>query len=194
MCKELGRLTQGYNDVTGTTIIQVMTHKEIKNIPADQTVMYTRIVVDYQPQKDDLNRVCITVDGKIINYIYELTNRTADLTPSKMLWNSTISTPGASFCTADVKNFCLETPMERYEYMHIHIKLIPKEIIDLYNLRNRVKGDYIYMDIRPECTAYPKPATSQTIYCAIILPNMDTTNSHTHQVYGNMRPVQCGST
>ena len=127
-----------------------------KTIPADRTVTYTRIVVDYQPPKDDLNRVCITVDGKLINYIYELTNRTAGLTSSKMLWNSTISTPGASFCTADVKNFCLETPMERYEYMHIHIKLIPKEIIDLYNLRNKVKGDYIYMDIRAGMYGLPQ--------------------------------------
>ena len=118
--------------------------------------MYTRIVVDYHPQKDDLNRVRITMGGNLTNYPYELTTRTADLTLSKMLWNSTISTPEAYFCTADVKIFYLETPMERYEYMRMHMKLIPEEIIDLYNLHDKVKGEYSYMEIRAGMYGLPQ--------------------------------------
>ena len=41
-----------------------MTHKEIRNIPKDWTVIYARMVVDYRPQKPDPNRVCITAGGK----------------------------------------------------------------------------------------------------------------------------------
>ena len=51
MCKELGRLTQGYNTTKGTNTIHFMKQEDIKNIPKDQTVTYARIVVDYCPQK-----------------------------------------------------------------------------------------------------------------------------------------------
>jgi hypothetical protein len=111
-CKELGRLAQGYNDTKGTETIFFMTHDEIKAIPKDRTVTYARIVVDYRPQKEDPNRVRITIGGNLINYPGELTTRTADLTTAKILWNSTISTDGARYACADVSNFYLATPME----------------------------------------------------------------------------------
>ena len=57
MAKELGRLAQGFWDTKGTDTIRFMTHEEIKCIPADRTVTYARIVIDYRPQKDDPNRV-----------------------------------------------------------------------------------------------------------------------------------------
>ena len=57
MRKELGRLTQGYKDTTGTDTMFFLTHKEIKNIPKDRVATYARIVVDYRPQKADPNRV-----------------------------------------------------------------------------------------------------------------------------------------
>lgn len=47
MCKELGRLAQGYNETAGTDTIRFLTHEEIRCIPADRTVTYARIVVDY---------------------------------------------------------------------------------------------------------------------------------------------------
>ena len=90
MCKELGRLAQGYGDTEGTNTVFFMTHEEIKRIPKDRTVTYTRIVVDYRPQKDDPNRVRITVGGNLIDYPGELTTRTADLITSKILWNSVL--------------------------------------------------------------------------------------------------------
>ena len=63
MCKELGRLSQGYQNTKGTNTIKFLTHKEIKNIPADQTVTYPRVVVNFRPQKPDPNRICITAGG-----------------------------------------------------------------------------------------------------------------------------------
>ena len=72
---------------------------------------YARIVVDFRPQKTDPNRVRITVGRNLIYYPYELTTLTADLTTSKGIWNSVISTPGAKYACADVKNFYLMTPL-----------------------------------------------------------------------------------
>jgi hypothetical protein len=113
MTKELARLAQGIDGLTtGTNTVFYMSHDEIKNIPTDRTVTYARIVVDYRPQKTDPNRVRITVGGNLISYPGEVTTRTADMITSKILWNSVLSTPGAKYCCADVKNFYLETLME----------------------------------------------------------------------------------
>ena len=82
-----------------------MTHEEIKCIPVYKTVTYARIVVDFRPHKTDPNRVRITVGGNLIDYPYELTTCTADLTTYKVIWNSVISTPGDKYACADVKTF-----------------------------------------------------------------------------------------
>jgi hypothetical protein len=117
MCKELGRLANGWEGEEGTETIESMSIDEIKQIPKDRTVTYARIVVDYRPQKKDPNRVRITVGGNLIDYPGELATRTADLITSKILWNSTLSTPNARYMCADVKNFYLCTPMDRPEYI-----------------------------------------------------------------------------
>ena len=101
----------------GKNCIFVMNHDEIANIPKDCVVTYARVVVDFRPQKDDPNRVRITAGGNLIKYPGKLTTRTADLTTSKLLWNSVISTDDARFAALDVGNFYLETPLERYKYM-----------------------------------------------------------------------------
>ena len=111
-----------------------MPHEEFKNISSDCTVTYARIVVDYWVHKDDPNRVCITIGGNLINYPGELTTRTADLTTTKVTWNSFISTRNARYMCADVKNCYLCNPLEQYEYMRITINLIPQNFINLYDL------------------------------------------------------------
>jgi hypothetical protein len=68
MSKELHRLAQGKEGVTvGTNTIFYLTHDEIRRIPKDPTVTYARIVIDHRPQKDDPNRVRITVGGNLID-------------------------------------------------------------------------------------------------------------------------------
>ena len=89
----------------------------------------------------------ITVDGNLINYPFKCTTRTADVTTSKMMWNSVISTPGAWYMTADVKKNYLCTPIDRQELMRMPIGLIPQAIIDEYNLLPKVQNGYIYMQI-----------------------------------------------
>ena len=72
---------------------------------------------------------------------------TADVTTSKVMWNSVISTNKAQFACVDVKNFYLNTPLDRYEYMRMPIKLIPQEFIDMYDLTTKVKNGYVYIEI-----------------------------------------------
>ena len=83
MCKELGNISQRYKNTTGTNTVRVLTHREIRKIPIDRTVTYTRIVGDYRPQKEDPNIVRITASGNLITYPNELTTRIADLLTTK---------------------------------------------------------------------------------------------------------------
>jgi hypothetical protein len=113
--QRVGRLANGWEGEQGTQMIEFMSIEEIKEIRKDRTVAYALIVVDYRPQKKDPNQVQITVSGNLIDYPGELTMRTTDLITSKIVWNSTLSTPDAQYMCADVKNFYLYTPMNQPE-------------------------------------------------------------------------------
>ena len=73
--KDFGGMAQGDNKTgqKGTNAIFVMTHAEIPLIPADSTITYMRVVIDFHPQKADPHRICITAGGNLINYPGKLT-------------------------------------------------------------------------------------------------------------------------
>ena len=48
---------------------------------------------------------------------------------------------------ADAKNFYLATPMDRYEYMKIPVRLIPQKFIDECDLSSKIKNGYLCMEI-----------------------------------------------
>jgi hypothetical protein len=131
MSKELHGLAQGCHSVTkGTNTILFLSHADICLIPKDRTVTYACIVIDHRPQKDDPNHVQITVEGNLINYLFELTACTADMVSSKILWNSVISNPDARFARANIKNKYLKTLLDKFEYMKMPIALLPMDIIE----------------------------------------------------------------
>ena len=79
------------------------------------------------------------------------------MTLFKIHVNSIISTPGARCITIDIKDFYLNTPMNRPEYMRLKITDIPNETIEEYNLREIVDDDrYIYCKIT-KGMSYPRP-------------------------------------
>ena len=84
----------------------------------------------------------------MINYPHKFNTRMADLTTSKVIWNSVLSTEDARFMGIDIKNFYLGAPLDRYEYMMIPISLFLQHIIDQYNLRPNVKNGHVYLEIR----------------------------------------------
>ena len=147
--KGFGGLAQGDNltGKRGSNTVFVMTHNKIAKIPRPKTVTYARVVPDYRPQKEDPYRIRITAGGNLIKTTMELTTRTADLTTAKIIWNSTISTPGAKCAYLDIKNFYLGTRMKDYEYMKIFLKIFPEHVIKQYNLLEHAKGGYVYLEI-----------------------------------------------
>lgn len=156
--KEFGNLAQGDNNTNtpGTDSIFVLTHEEIQRIPHDRTITYARIVVDYRTQKKDPNRVRLTAGGNLIDYPGELTTRTADLTTTKMLWNSVISTTDARYLCLDIKNFYLGTPMDRFEYMKMPLDIFPAATVAQYNLSERAYNGFVYLEIRKAIYGLPQ--------------------------------------
>jgi hypothetical protein len=105
---EFGRLAQGVGRrIKGTDMLRFIWHTEV---PADRTPTYPRFVCEERPQKEEVARTRLTLGGNLINYPGNVSTCTAELETIKILVNSTISTPGAIFITADVENFYLETP------------------------------------------------------------------------------------
>ena len=97
--KEFGGMAQGDNKTgqKGTNLIFVMSHIEIALIPSDRVVTYAGIIVDHRPQKEDPNCIRMVAGGNLIKgcYLGELTTRTANLTTSKLHWNSVLGTQHA---------------------------------------------------------------------------------------------------
>ncbi len=59
---------------------------------------------------------------------------TVEMMTVKMHLNSVISTKGAQYCTFNLKDFYLNMPMERPEYMWMKLSDLPQEFVGLYNL------------------------------------------------------------
>jgi hypothetical protein len=137
MIKELHPLVQGCTGITkGTNTIFILPHANICNIPSNRTVTYARIVINHCLQQEDPNRVCITVRGNLIDYLFELTTRTADMVSSKILWNSVISTKH-TLPAPTLKTCTLRAPLDQFEYMRISIELLPNNIIKHYQLQEK---------------------------------------------------------
>jgi hypothetical protein len=65
------------------------------------------------------------------------------------MWNSVISIPDAQFAgRANIKNMYLKAPLDQYEYMRMPPKLFPDDIVDHYDLRQKAKNEFVYMEIR----------------------------------------------
>jgi len=143
---EIGRLAQGMpGRNTGTNTIFFI-HKS--EIPPDRwrDVTNGRIVCNERPQKAEVNRTRLTVDGSRINIDVDCGTPTASLLTFKLLLNSVLSTPGAKFMGLDLKDFYLNTPLARPEFLKLRLANFPEDVIEHYNLREKVdaKG-YVYV-------------------------------------------------
>jgi hypothetical protein len=157
---EFGRLTQGIRDATGTDTITFIAKTDV---PMGRSVTYAQFVATLHPQKAEQERTRLTVGGNLIDYPGDVSTRTAGLTTAKLLWNSVLSKrhrrrhgPKAKYMCLDVKNFYLNTPMDRPEYMRIPINLIPQDIIDAYGLEALAHEGHVYIRINKGMYGLPQ--------------------------------------
>ena len=119
------------------------------NIPRDRKVTYANFVCGIRPQKSETHRVRLTASGDKLDYPGDPSSPAVSTLDAKIHINSTISDAhkGARYMTLDIKNFYLGTPLAYYQYIRVHISLIPLEIIQEYNLVAEQNG-YVYFEIR----------------------------------------------
>ena len=148
LSNELGRLSQGNEKVSGTDTISFINKN---TIPRNKKVTYANMVCDYRPLKSEPYRVRLTVGGDRLDYPHDASSPAATLIDAKLLINSTISdsAKGARFFTIDIKDFFLQSHLPQPEYMRIHFKYFPPDMIHKYEL-NKIKNEdgFIYCQIK----------------------------------------------
>ena len=155
---EFGRLAQGIGGRTKnpTNTIFFITKDEV---PQDRfkDSTYGKFVCSVRPQKAEPNRTRLTVGGNRINYPGEVGTPTADMLLVKVMLNSVASTMNAKFMCIDISNFYLNTPLPRYKYLKLKLSDIPQEVIDEYNLMEKVTPDgFVYVEIRKGMYGLPQ--------------------------------------
>jgi hypothetical protein len=75
------------HDIAGTYICFFV---ELKNIPKDRKITYSKIVCDYKPHKKEKERVMLTVGSDRLDYSGDVATYTADITTFKILINITL--------------------------------------------------------------------------------------------------------
>jgi hypothetical protein len=154
--KELGRLAQGIPGTKGTDTIVFIKYDKI---PLDrrQNITYGKTVVTYWPEKDDPNQMRLTVGSNQIVCPFDVSTPMVEMMTVKMHLNSVISTKGAHYCTIDLKDFYLNTPMERPEYMQLKLSDLPHDFVDMYNLTKIAQdNDNVYIKIQKGMCSLPQ--------------------------------------
>jgi hypothetical protein len=151
---EIGRLAQGFlpTMTKGTDTIHFIHSTELS---AGRKPTYLRVVAEFKPNKEEKHCIRFTCGGDKIHYPGKVSTETADLTTAKLLFNSVISTPGATFAAFDI-NFYLNNPMDTFEYMWIPVRDIPTAIMQQYKLAALVKRDRVLVEIRKGMYGLPQ--------------------------------------
>jgi hypothetical protein len=121
-----------------------------QDLPPNCKPTYAKVVVADRPNKANEKRVRITVGGDRINYPDNVSTKVSDMSTVKININSTVSTEDALYGTGDIKDFFLNSIMDRPEYMKVPLSLFPKEIIDHYGLEDLADNGFIYVEINKQ--------------------------------------------
>ena len=92
----------------------------------------------------------MTVGGDRLDSDGEPNSPVISLLNTNIFLNSVISDAGngTTFSTAEIKNHCLQSPMEKYQYMKILLKYFTPEIYNEYYIHKITHNGYINIEIR----------------------------------------------
>ena len=141
---EFGRLLQG-NGTTTTTGTNTMKFIDPKDLPPNVQCTYLSLVCAYRPEKENQHRVRGVVGGDRLSYDGDCSTKTAAIDTVKLHFNHIISTPNGRHATTDVKDFYLNTPMERKDWVYLRIPItdVPQCILDQY--KPVIKNGFVYV-------------------------------------------------
>lgn len=156
LSNEWGRLAQGISKnrlstdcILGNNTIFFILPSQV---PSGRKVTYANFVCTMRPGKSEPCRIRMTVGGDRLDAYQDVRSPAVGITDTKLHLNSTISDAkhGARYCTGDLKDFFLASNMKIYQYMRVHRRYLPAEVIAEYSLTPAhfdSKG-YVYLEIR----------------------------------------------
>jgi hypothetical protein len=120
-------------------------------VPAGCKVTYAKFVCTMRPGKAEVFRIRMTVGHDRLDACQDVGSPAVGVVYTKLHLNSVISDAhlGAPYCTGDLKDFFLVSDMPIYQYMRVHCRFVPQEIINKYNLTIKhfdSKG-FVYLEI-----------------------------------------------
>ncbi len=96
-------------------------------------------------------RVRSVAGGNKIRYPADTSARTAELETFKLLLQAAVSEraagTGGKFATLDIKDFYIQAPLDRPEYVSIPVARIPRAVMDKYNLWQYVHNDRVLFEV-----------------------------------------------
>ena len=96
--------------------------------------------------------------------------------------------------TMDIKNFYLNTPMARYEYMQCCLADMPEDVIEHYQLANKATPEgYFYCKIQKRMYGLPQAGIIAQQLLEERLKNMDIVKAKQPPVSGNTTPIPSAS-
>ena len=94
--------------------------------------------------------------GDRINIEGDFSTPTANLLTVKLPMNSIVSTSGTKCLVLDLKDFYLNTPMDRPEYLKMKLANFPDDVIAHYKLKKKVAKDgFIFCKICKGMYGFP---------------------------------------
>ena len=113
------------------------------------------VFCEVKPHKEAPNRTRITVAGSQTCYPGDVGIPTGSLDLFKIIINSVLLRRNARFFSIDLKNFYLQTPIERSKYVRIKFSDIPQEFIEEYDLTEAAQNGWICFEILCGCYGLP---------------------------------------
>ena len=153
LANEFGRLAHGVGKnrpkikyVQGTNTIFFIPWHQVLDVAK---VMYANIIFDLGPLKLEKYRIRTTVGVDKLEYEGDPSSPAILLLSTKIFLNSLISDAytDARFCTVDMENYYLQSPMKNLQYMCIPLKHFTEEIRDEYNVMDIAENGYVYIEI-----------------------------------------------
>jgi hypothetical protein len=156
LANEWGRCAQGISNHRAASD-KVIGNNTIFFIPPNKVsngfkATYAHFVCTMRPGKAEPYRIRKTVGGDRLDAYQDVRSPAVGITDTKLHINSTISDAkhGTRYCTGNLKDFFLVSDMPIYQYMRVHQKYVPQEIIDEYELITDDYFDskgYVYLEI-----------------------------------------------
>jgi hypothetical protein len=133
---KLSPLAQGIPGISNGTNTIIFIRRNDVPIDRRKDITYGRVCVNYCPEKADPNRTRLTIGGNRITHPRDCGTPTVDMVTVKIHLNSIVSTKGARYCTIDLKDFYLNTPMACPEFTCMKLAELPEEFAQIYKLHD----------------------------------------------------------